>query len=310
VNRATVGVILVIAGSAAFGLMGLFNSWAKKSVSTEMLLALRFGIAGLCLAALMTIRGTPWPRGRTLLALLAMGAVLYAAESTLFFHAMRHIPSGMVSLLLYLYPAIVVIAAWTSGRESPDRRRGIAVLVALAGLALTIVPIVQRELEAGGVSSDGSPFLGVALGVGTAIVYSIYILVGGDVTRRAGAIPASTIVILAAAAVLGSITLARGDALPAGRWPWLGALGLAIPSTLFAITAILAGLERIGPVRTSTLATVEPLVTVLVGAIALREELSWVQWIGGGLILIAAILTSAAPTSATVESQPTARPAE
>src|SRR6185436_19091626 len=101
-----------------------------------------------------------------------------------------------------------------------------------------------------------------------------YILVGGPATKRAGAIPASTIVIISAAAVLGAMSLGRGDALPHSPHAWIGIICLALFSTVIAITAILVGLVRIGPVQTSTLSTLEPVTTVIVGATLMGQELS------------------------------------
>jgi len=53
---------------------------------------------------------------------------------------------------------------------------------------------------------------------------------------------------------------------------------------------VLAGLERIGAVQTSTLSTLEPVTTVLVGALLLGESMTMVQSIGGGMIVAAAVL--------------------
>ena len=57
-----------------------------------------------------------------------------------------------------------------------------------------------------------------------------------------------------------------------------------------AITWYFAGLARIGPVRASTLSTVEPLCAVVLAAIVLDETLVPLQLAGGALILGAAVL--------------------
>ncbi len=289
-SRSALGVLLVVGGSVAFGLMGLFGRWTEEAgMSPELALLFRFGIAGVALAAWMLVTRRSWPRGRTLLALVGMGAVLYVCESTFFFHALRHIPSGMVSLLLYLYPAMVTLTVWLSGHERPTWKRGLAVAIAMAGMAMVIYPQLSSDSQA---DPNQRPLVGVLLGLGTAFVYSIYILIGGTFTRRAGAVPAATVVILSATAVLGLMVFLRGDSFAFSSQGWWGVTGLAIPSTFFAITAILGGLALIGPVRTSTLATVEPLTTAVVGMLYLHERLNAVQWVGGGLIVVAAILAA------------------
>ena len=50
-----------------------------------------------------------------------------------------------------------------------------------------------------------------------------------------------------------------------------------------------AGLKRVGPVTASTLSTCEPVVTVVLAALVLRETMDFVQLLGGVLILLAAV---------------------
>ena len=288
------GSLLIIISAVAFGFMALFAKWTRAdSVTTEMLLFLRFGIAGSALALWMLIARERWPRGRDLLLAIIMGAALYAGMSTCYFHGLRYIPAGLVSLLLYLYPVIVTILARVLLREHLTPTRLLAIALACAGLALTIGPLAIEalsEMRKTDSASSANAFLGIALGVGCALCYSLYILIGGPVTRRVGAIPASTVVMLAAACVFGAIALPRGDTLPTSLLGWSGAIGLALLCTLLAITAFLAGLRRVGPVQASTLSTLEAATTVAIGAAFLGDSFTPIQFIGGGLILLAAII--------------------
>lgn len=288
------GSLLIIISAVAFGFMALFAKWARgDGVTTEMLLFLRFGIAGGALALWMLMSQSRWPRGRDLLLAIIMGAALYAGMSTCYFHGLRYIPAGLVSLLLYLYPVIVTILARALLHERLTPTRLLAIGLACVGLALTIGPLAldsideMRSVEAG---SGSNALLGIALGVGCALCYSLYIIIGGPVTRRVGAIPVSTVVMLAAACVFGSIALPRGDTWPTSQLGWSGALGLALFCTLLAITAFLAGLRRVGPVQASTLSTLEAATTVAIGAAFLGDSFSPIQFVGGGLILLAAII--------------------
>lgn len=295
------GSLLIIISAIAFGFMALFAHWARgDGVSTEMLLFMRFGIAGASLAIGMLFSRTRWPRGRDLLLAMTMGGLLYAGMSTCYFHALRYIPGGLVALLLYLYPVIVTILARVILHEHLTRTRLLAITLACVGLALTIGPLALeslRELNAANTSSSPNALRGIALGVGCALCYSVYILVGGPVTRRAGAIPTSTVVMLAAAVVFATIALPRGDTLPASTLGWTGAIGLAVFCTLLAITAFLAGLRRVGAVQASTLSTLEAVTTVAAGAAFLGEAFSPIQIIGGVLILAAAVMIARSQAS-------------
>lgn len=70
---------------------------------------------------------------------------------------------------------------------------------------------------------------------------------------------------------------------------WAAVVGIALVSTVLAITTFFAGLERLGPPDTATLSTVEPVVTVVLAAAVLDESIGPAQLLGGALILVAVV---------------------
>jgi drug/metabolite transporter (DMT)-like permease len=64
-------------------------------------------------------------------------------------------------------------------------------------------------------------------------------------------------------------------------------------STVGAISLFFAGLRRVGPTTASILATVEPLVTVLLAFLVFGERLGGVQLVGGALVLCAVLVLNA-----------------
>jgi drug/metabolite transporter (DMT)-like permease len=62
-----------------------------------------------------------------------------------------------------------------------------------------------------------------------------------------------------------------------------------VVSTVGAIGLFFAGLRRVGPTTASILATVEPLVTVLLAYLTFGERLSPLQLTGGAFVLAAVI---------------------
>jgi drug/metabolite transporter (DMT)-like permease len=79
-------------------------------------------------------------------------------------------------------------------------------------------------------------------------------------------------------ALLGEL---RPAELTAAGWGWLACLALV--STVASISLFFAGLRRVGPTTASILATVEPLVTVLLALLVLGETLGVLQAVGGAL---------------------------
>jgi drug/metabolite transporter (DMT)-like permease len=221
-----------------------------------------------------------------------MGAILYVIEAGTYFFALRHIPSGLVALLLYLYPAPVAIASWLLFQEKLGTGRVIALILAMLGSAFTVVPALTG---ASGGPPGGSPTLGVVLGVSCAISYSVYMLMGGHITRKSDPLAVTTLVCLSAAVVFSLwATLGQGWHLPHTPKGWAGIGLLSIFSTVIAILCVLAGLKRLGSVRASTISTLEAAATVAVGGIFLHERLTFIQFVGGALILLGAIICARA----------------
>ena len=65
---------------------------------------------------------------------------------------------------------------------------------------------------------------------------------------------------------------------------------MALIPTMFAISAFLAALPRIGASRTALLSTVEPVVTVTLAFALLGDRFGLLQLAGAALILASAVL--------------------
>lgn len=274
-----IGIGLVILSSISFGAMALFARLAYAyGVSPTSLLFLRFGIAGLVMTAVVALRGGGFPRGRIALGLALMGGVGYVGQSLCFFTALTMANTGLVSLLLYLYPAIVAVLSVVLFRERLTPIRSVAVVLALFGTALTVGP----QLEA-------RP-LGVLLGIASAVIYSGYIMAGTKLLKSASPLGGSAIIMVSAGSVFGIISAAQGITLPSSPFGWIAVAGVTLVSTVIAVTAFLIGLAAIGPTKASVLSTFEPVTTVLLAALLLQEPVTLWTGVGGVCILAAAII--------------------
>lgn len=291
-----VGVALVALSGAAFGAMAIFAKLAYADGADPLtVLGLRFALASVSMLAIMRARGDRLPRGRTLLALIALGGIGYVSQSLAYFTALTMASAALVALLLDVYPAMVAVAAALLFGDRITPVKAVALVVALAGTALTIGDV-----------GGGRP-LGIVLGLVAAVAYATYILLSSRLVPRAGAIPAASVVMLAAAGVLGVVMFLSGPSFPRSATGWAAIAGLALISTVVAIVAFFAGLERIRPAEASTISTVEPVVTVALAALVLHESLSTVQLIGGTLIVSAVVVLARAgrPQLVPAEAPPT-----
>jgi len=282
------GALLVAASAAAFGALPIFARLAYAAgVDLYGILVPRFAIGAAVLALFALARGVRWPRGRTLLAVLAMGALGYTGQSFLYFSALRHADASLVALLLYSFPFIVAALAALFLNERLDGARISALLLASAGLMMTI----------GG--GRGTP-LGIALALGAALVYAVYIVIGSRVLRDVDPIAASSLICAAAAASYGLIaavaTIAGdGPIWPAGTSSWLPVIALALVSTALAIATFFSGLRLLGATLTSVLSTLEPVVSVTAAALVLGETVSLLQGLGGAIVIGTAVWLALRP---------------
>jgi drug/metabolite transporter (DMT)-like permease len=270
------GVLWVAASAAGFGAMAIFAKLAyRDGVSLSTMLFLRFAIAGVLLAAWGVSRDMRWPRGADLWRLIGMGALGYVGQAYCYFSALKYASAGLVALLLYLYPAIVVVLSAALFGRKVGAARAVAVAAALVGTALAVGGDLYSEPA------------GIALGVGGALIYSVYILVGEGVMTRVGPAPAATVVMLSAALTYAVMATGEGYAWPQSPPGWAAVLAIAVFSTLLAILGFFKGLEKLGAADASTVSTLEPLVTIGLAALVLGETATPLQLVGGGLILSA-----------------------
>jgi drug/metabolite transporter (DMT)-like permease len=281
------GTLLCLGSGASFGAMAIFGKLAYDGGATVgTLLVVRFTLAAALFWALVLLApgGAAAVRSLTRRDIgigLALGACGYALQAGLFFTALERIDASLLSLLLYTFPAMVAAAAVALGRERLDGRRLAALALASGGLVLVAAGAGTGKLDP----------LGAALGLGAAVVYTTYILSSQAVAGRVQPQLLAAFVCTGAIAPLtiGSSLLGElrpGDVTVAG-WGWL--LGIAAVSTVAAIGMFFAGLRRAGPTTASILATVEPVVTVLLAFLVFGETLAGLQLAGGALVLAAVL---------------------
>lgn len=273
-----IGILLITVSAASFGTLAIFGRFAYEAgMDTFTLLFFRFTISAAIMTFILLLRKEPVPRGRILIQLIGMGALGYVGQSFSYLTAIQYASAGLVALLLYLYPFFVAILSMIFLHEKLTGIKTIALIVALAGTALTADPA-------------GGQFSGILLAISAALIYSIYIIVGTNVMKHVSAIQSSTIIFASAGAVYGLLTAANGAHLPVDASGWLVIPGIVFLSTIIPVVTFLAGLERIGPTNAAMLSTLEPVVTVLLAAWLFGERLSPIALTGGGLILVAVLL--------------------
>ena len=278
------GFALVLLSASGFASLAVFGKQAYDAgFDVPELLAVRFAMATPVLMAVVLVSGRSLRLpGPVALRVLAMGALGYAVQATLFFSALTRISASLTGLLLYLYPALVTVGAVLLGRHRATRLTVLGLALAVGGTVLIV------GLPAGRVDA-----LGVALGLAAAVWYSGYILIGerviGDVD------PLVTSVYVSGGAALSFVVVGGGllrrldfDGIEAGGW-W-ALVGIALLATALAIATFFAGMALIGSTWASITSSWEPVCTVILSVLILDDRLTAGIVVGGLCVVVGAIV--------------------
>jgi drug/metabolite transporter (DMT)-like permease len=210
----------------------------------------------------------------------ALGVVGYYLASFLDFEGLRFIGVGLERMVLYIYPAVVVLTGALFLGQRPSALMIGALCATTAGIALTF---------AGGSGGGSHAVLGCALVAGSALAYACFVLLSGAMMRRIGAgrfmalaMSAACLAMLAHAAV--ATAIAGGSTLLAQPVAVYGCgLALALLGTVAPALLMGEGLARVGAQRFAIISTIGPLGTVVLGWLLLGEAVTPLA--GAGILL-------------------------
>lgn len=295
-----VGAGLVALAAACFGTLGPLSRFAGDAGVDSLTLvtwraALGAMVVGAYIAYRLLSRGVrpvsfaslPVRDRRFMLAAAVANTILNLAA----FIAFERITIALTLLVFYLYPAGVAVVSTVWFGERLDRVRWLALGVSLTGMALVV---------AGAESLGEVDPIGIGLAFVAAMAQVFYVLaarhgfahVPGPQAAALTMGGAATLYVLLAIALaiggLGSLdALAQPVASTGAIVPVVlaGVIGAGIPTLAF-----ITGIRRLGPSQAAILATLEPVIGVILAAWLLAEQPAPVQVIGGALILGAAVL--------------------
>lgn len=270
--------VAILLAAALWGLLGILGRGAQlEGVSPLEVAFWRAALGGAAFAlAAARARAAP-PRGRDLLVTLLFGLVGVSAFYAAYQLAVFHGGASLAAVLLYTAPAFVALAGVLLFRDRVGPAGWGAVGLTVGGVALV-------SLGGGGAVSVSAPAL--LWGLGAGLCYSLYYLYGRVYFSRyradvlyAVAMPAGALALLPLVGFAPKSVLA---------WAYLLAIALLCTYAAYALYA--RGLAGMHPTRASILASVEPLVAAALAAALLAERLAPLSYLGGALVVTAAVL--------------------
>lgn len=284
-----VGAALCTLSAAGFASLSILGKLVLElGLSLVTILSLRFGCAALLLALYLKViqRRRLFQGWRSTVPLFLLGSIGYAGQSTLFFSSLERNPASITSMLLYVYPIFVALLGWAINHKGPSRGEVGAMILASAGVVLTVSGNSQTQTFSTGIDP-----LGVLLVLASAAWYAGYIVVSDRYVHKAGHWVSTTWISFGASMSFGVAgIIGKTIDLRLSTEALSILLAMVLLSTIMALGTFLAGMRRVGPTAASLLSTLEPVFTVILALVFLQEHLSLIQLVGGGLVLTAVIL--------------------
>ncbi|KAA1424585.1 EamA family transporter [Mumia zhuanghuii] len=309
-SKVGLGYALVVGGACFFIVnAGVSRVVMRAGIDPALLTTLRTTGAALLFVAFALVADRSAlrvPRGRELALLLLLGVVGVAGVQWTYNIAIDRIPVGMALLLEYLAPVLVVLWARFVQKQDVRRTMWLAIALTLAGLAL-----VAQITE--GLAFDG---VGMLAGLGAAVCFAVYFLVGEQGVRDADPVRVMVWAFTFAALAMNVVSPVWTTpdlstpanllgALDAYEVPlWLALAWVVVLGTLTPFFMELSALQYLPATVVTMVATLEPVGAAALGWAWFGESLNAVQVVGG-LLVVAGIalaqLSRTAPPSVVPE---------
>jgi drug/metabolite transporter (DMT)-like permease len=283
-NRIT-GTLLVAGSAMLFACKGLLaKALYAQGIGFELVVSVRsllampfFWVFVAARQGMGSLRETP---PRLIVAACIAGILCYYVGALTDFYALTMIDASVERVLLFSYPAIVVVISAILKREWPGAGIVLATLVTYLGIFLVVGGFDTGALRANYV---GALFVLIA-----AMTTASYFMMGERFAARMGSGRFTMFAMTAATAVLTVHLIARhsmSELASITLTGWL--LLIAIATACMFIPALMQteGVSRLGAERAAVISTAGPPTTILLGWLFFGESLNRWQVLGVALIL-------------------------
>lgn len=270
---------MVLVATVALSFKGIAAKFAYGAgMGVGMLLVLRFvlSVPLFWLGERLVNHGRPQPPlGWREIGACAGAGLLFLAATVCDFSALTFIDAGISRVILFTYPAFILVFQAVERRTWPRRSRLLAFAITYIGLLLVVVPG----------QGAGVRWEGVVLALGSAVTYALFLNRTQALTQRIGS---ARFTALANTAVMLCIVpvapfLGGGWTLDPVAWGW--AAVIAVVCTVIPFFFLFEGIRRWGAERAGLLSLLGPAITLALAWLLLDETLSLVQQAGFAVVM-------------------------
>ena len=274
------GKLKILISMAIFGTVGIFVRFIPMASAGIAFCRGELGCAFLLILMALTgkkpnladIRKNGW--------ILAISGAAIGINWILLFEAYRHTTVAIATICYYLAPAFLTMGSPLVGEKLSAKKLG------CIGVALVGMVFVSGVLQ----GNQSGNLLGVLLGVGAAVFYASVILLNkklspiGAYDKTLCQLAAASLVIAPYLLVSNSLEFSQMNTLG-----WVMLLVVGIIHTGFAYALYFGAIRDVNAQTAAILSYLDPVLSILLSALILRERLDIFSVIGAVLILGSAL---------------------
>ncbi|MCH1624378.1 DMT family transporter [Ferdinandcohnia quinoae] len=269
-----------------FGSIGLFVK--NINLSSSEIALFRGGIGSLFLigASFFLKQKITFKTSKRNIVLLLLSGVLLGFNWIFLFESYRYTTISNATLSYYFAPVFVMILAPLLLKEKWTRKKGLSILLAFIGLSLVVNPSAET------LSGSFNHPVGISYGLAAASLYASVILINKFI-KKLSDLETTIMQLLVATIVLLPYVLITAE-------PHYSDMEFQTISLLLIVGIIHTGLayllyfsvmKKLKGQTIAVLSYIDPISAVLMAAIILNESMSFIQIIGGILILGSTLLS-------------------
>ena len=289
-SKAFKGTLFTVIAGIAWGLSGTSGQYLMAhGISALVLTNIRLIIAGLLLVLLSYIKS----KGQflaflkdksSLFSLLLFSLFGLFLNQLAYLSAIQETNAGTATVLQYVCPVGILAYTCIKDKVAPTIAEILSMILAIGG---TFLIATHGQLDQLSMTPAG-----LFWGLFSALTYALYIILPIKLIQKWGSILVIGVGMTISGFVAVPFTGIIGTRLPMSFDIFLAFSGIILIGTVFAYTAFLKGASMIGPVKSSLLASIEPISAVFFAFIIMGDIFYPVDFLGMAMILLAVTIIS------------------
>lgn len=289
-SKAFKGTLFTVIAGIAWGLSGTSGQYLMAhGISALVLTNIRLIVAGLLLVLLSYIKYkeqflTFLKDKSSLFSLLLFSLFGLFLNQLAYLSAIQETNAGTATVLQYVCPVGILAYTCIKDKVAPTIAEIISMILAIGG---TFLIATHGQLEQLSMTPAG-----LFWGLFSALTYALYIILPIKLIQKWGSILVIGVGMTISGFVAVPFTGIIGASLPMSFDIFLAFAGIILIGTVFAYTAFLKGVSMVGPVKSSLLASIEPISAVFFAFMIMGDIFYPIDFLGMAMILLAVTIIS------------------